>query len=190
MVATYVNQSKLLIGRISASIEINPHESASRAKVREAMGIEADYPEEELSTNIYRVYEADIIEEGVIKAETELIEITMPSDMPKAGAEVFIPNEKVIANAMGFQEKMEESICLGRTRISVDENNIEKNPNNVLLKPSVIQRHVFVGGTTGSGKSYATGILLEEINKFGIPIIILDSQNEYAGVAEGLGGRY
>src|SRR6266542_270382 len=55
LVATYVDHQKFLIGRISASIEINPHESASRSKVREAMGIKADYPEEELSTNIYRV---------------------------------------------------------------------------------------------------------------------------------------
>jgi hypothetical protein len=66
----------------------------------------------------------------------------------------------------------------------------EQEPrNNVLLKPQFIQRHLFIGGTTGSGKSYATGILLEEIHKFGIPIVILDSQNEYTTLTEELGGK-
>lgn len=185
LVGTYVSNSRFLIGRISGSIEVNPHESAGRAKVREAMGIEADYPKEELSTNIYRVYEADVVEEGIITGENALI--TEPSDMPKAGAEVFIPSEIVIAQAMGFERNSNISLCLGRTRITAD-NETQQN-NNVLLRPSIIQRHIFVGGTTGSGKSYATAILLEEINKFQVPIIILDSQNEYIGLATGLGGH-
>jgi hypothetical protein len=87
----------------------------------------------------------------------------------------------------------ESSLCLGRTRITIDSDpDASDKPevrNNVLLKPQFIQRHLFVGGTTGSGKSYATGILLEEVNKFNLPIVILDSQNEYTALAEGLEGR-
>ena len=196
LAGTTISETKFLLGRISGSIEVNPHESASRAKVREAMGIDADYPEEVLSTNIYRVYEADIIEEGLIHAEGKL-EITEPSDMAKAGATVFIPSEIVVAQAMGFEMKPETALCLGRTRITAEVEMAEgetakpngQNPDNVLLKPEIVQRHIFIGGTTGSGKSYATGIILEEINKLGLPIVILDSQNEYIGVAEGLGGK-
>lgn len=191
LIGTDVGEGRFLIGRVSASIEINPHESALRAKVREAMGIEADYPEEELSTNIYRVYEADIIEEGFVTGEE--LEISEPADMAKAGSEVFLPTEVVIAQAMGFETDPEKSLCLGRTRITANgefTTDDEQEPrNNVLLKPQFIQRHLFIGGTTGSGKSYATGILLEEINKFNLPIVILDSQNEYTALAEGLGGR-
>jgi DNA helicase HerA-like ATPase len=193
LVGTYIADKKFLIGRISASIEVNPHESAPRAKVREAMGIEPDYPEEELSTSIYRVYEADIIEEGLaIGEEAEgRLEITEPSDMAKAGATVFLPTEMVIAQAMGFEKDPEKALCLGRTRIMAEDVlSTEKEVfNNVLLKPEIIQRHIFIGGTTGSGKSYATGIILEEINKFGIPIVVLDSQNEYIGVAKDLNGK-
>ncbi|MFB0523758.1 MAG: ATP-binding protein, partial [Candidatus Bathyarchaeia archaeon] len=191
LVGTDIGEGKFLIGRISASIEVNPHESASRAKVREAMQIEADYPEEELSTNIYRVYEADIIEEGFLKGEK--LEISEPADMAKAGSEVFLPTETVIAQAMGFEKDPKESLCLGQTRIAADvelPTDSEQEPtDNVLLKPQFIQRHLFIGGTTGSGKSWATGILLEEINKFVIPIVILDSQNEYIALTEGLGGK-
>src|SRR5690348_9536824 len=66
LVGTWISKSQFLIGRISASIEVNPHESASRSKVREAMGISSDFPTEEFSINIYRVYEAEIIEEGTL----------------------------------------------------------------------------------------------------------------------------
>jgi len=192
LIGTRLAEDKFLIGRISASIEVNPHESAGRAKVREALDIEADYPEEALSTNIYRVYEADIIEEGVITggAESSRLEITEPSDMAKAGADVFIPSETVIAQAMGFETDRRDALCLGRTRIMAEDvlSPAEAVLNNVLLRRDIIQRHLFIGGTTGSGKSYATGIILEEINRLGLPIVILDSQNEYIGVAEDLGG--
>src|SRR5690242_7405949 len=82
LVATSVGDYKFLIGRISASLEVNPHESASRSKVREAIGIEADYPTEDYSTNIYRVYEAEIMEEGVyqiIDGQITSLQITEPS---------------------------------------------------------------------------------------------------------------
>lgn len=193
LVGTHIDGQKFLLGRISSSIEVNPHESAERAKVREAMDIKADYPQEELSTNIFRVYEADIVEEGLIVDEekSSRLDITEPSDMAKAGEAVFIPTEAVIAQAMGFETDPEKSLCLGNTRILAEDSvgTDSETLNNVLLNPQFIQRHLFVGGTTGSGKSYATGILLEEINKFKLPIVILDSQNEYIGVAEGLEGK-
>jgi DNA helicase HerA-like ATPase len=196
LVGATISDRAFLIGRVSASIEVNPHESAPRAKVREAMVLEADYPTEELSTNIYRVYEADIIEEGTIsvKGEEHQLEITEPSDMAKAGETVFIPATEVVTKAMGFGKEAESALCLGRTKItaedilSLEEVGNKETDNNVLLKPDIIQRHVFIGGTTGSGKSFATGILLEELNKFELPIVILDSQNEYVALTEDLGG--
>jgi len=153
------------------------------------MKIEADYPAEELSTTVYRVYEADIIEQGVITKDG--ITIREPMDMAKAGQPVFIPTEEVISTAMGFGKDSSSSLVIGHTRILegglVKEG--EEIPENVLLKPEIIQRHIFIGGTTGSGKSFATGILLEELNKFKLPIVILDSQNEYLALTVDLGGR-
>lgn len=188
LVGAVLDKKRFLIGRISSSIEVNPHESASRTAVRHAMDITPDYPEEGLSTTVYRVYEADIIEEGFV--DESRIEITEPSDMAKAGADVFIPSEDVIAQAMGFLRDAEKALCLGQTRITAEDVLIDEKEaiNNVLLKPEIIQRHIFVGGTTGSGKSYATGIILEEINRFKLPIIILDSQQEYIHLAQELGG--
>lgn len=189
LVGAVINERTFVLGRISGSIEVNPHESPSRTAVRHAMEIEADYPEEGLSTTVYRIYEADIIEQGILSKD--VVDIVEPMDMAKAGAPVFIPNEEVISKAMGFSKDPTKALSLGRTRIvgtEVDERE-EEIPENVLLQPEIIQRHIFVGGTTGSGKSYATGILIEEINKFKVPIVILDSQNEYIALTEDLKGR-
>lgn len=192
LVGAALDENKFLIGRVSASIEVNPHESPSRTAVRHAMDIEPDYPEEGLSTSVYRVYEADIIEEGCIAVEKgkPYTAITEPSDMAKAGTAVFIPIEEVIAQAMGFEKDAVKALCLGRTRITAEDVlSLEKEiDNNVLLKPDIIQRHLFIGGTTGSGKSFATGIILEEINRLGLPIVILDSQQEYIHLAKELKG--
>jgi len=188
LVGAIINEKTFVLGRISDSLEINPHESPPRTAVRHAMGIEADYPPEDLSTTVYRVYEADIIEQGIITDQG--LEIFEPMDMAKAGAVVFLPNEEVIAKAMGFEENPDNALIVGHTRVIESLLMDEKEASeNVLLKPEIIQRHIFIGGTTGSGKSFATGIIIEEIHKFGIPIIILDSQNEYIPLTEDLGGR-
>ena len=48
LVGAVLDKKRFLIGRISSSIEINPHESASRTAVRHAMDIAPDYPEKGL----------------------------------------------------------------------------------------------------------------------------------------------
>ena len=102
LVGAVITDKTFVLGRISGSIEVNPHESPTRTAVRHAMEIEADYPGEGLSTTIYRIYEADIIEQGILAKDG--VEIVEPMDMAKAGASVFIPNEEVISKAMGFQK--------------------------------------------------------------------------------------
>lgn len=185
LIGTHVSDESFLIGRISSALEVNPHETPARAKVRETLDIPPDYPREEFSTLIYRIYEVDIIEEA-IQIDDQLI-IQQPSNMPVAGASVFLLPNEIIARAIGFEVDREFSLCLGTTQIV--SNSDADIGDNVLLARKVIQRHIFIGGTTGSGKSFSTGILLEEINRMHMPIIILDSQKEYRGVAKGLGGK-
>ncbi len=63
--------------------------------------------------------------------------------MAKAGERVFIPSEDVISKAMGFATNPDDSLVLGRTKITME--NEEKPTNNVLLKKQIIQRHIFIG---------------------------------------------
>jgi len=60
---------------------------------------------------------------------------------------------------------------------------------DVLLRRESIQRHFFVCGTTGSGKSYAVGVLAEELVRQHLPVIFIDTQDEYSEMVRALGGQ-
>jgi len=175
LVATTLTDTKFLIGRVSAGLEANAVKTSSDA-----------------DDSVCRRYEVDVMEEGLITDGADGPKITMiePSDIATAGADVFIPGKTVMANALGFAIDSECSIDLGKTRITAEDALIKTggSADDVLLYPELLQRHVFICGTTGTGKSYATGILIEEVVKQGIPVVILDSQREYTNLAKELGG--
>lgn len=175
LVASRISDAKFLVDRVSGGLEMDAVDSRA----------DADEP-------VWRRYEVDVMEEGLIADGADTLEITMiePSDMATAGADVFIPGETVMANAMGFATAAEQSIDLGKTRITAEDALVKtgESADDVLLHPEVLQRHLFICGTTGTGKSYATGIIIEEVVKQGIPVIILDSQREYTNLAKELGG--
>jgi len=182
LVATSVSNNIFLVGRVTSSHEYNPHESVSRIAPREAMGIIPDYPGEELSLTIYRRYQAEIIDE--VKLVDGDYKIYSPEKMPKSGSEVFVPPQKVITDVMGLEVDPEKSLNIGTLAVSLAEE--EDIP--ISIKREIIQRHVFIGGTTGGGKSYAARVLAEEIHKQGIPIIFFDTQYEFVPLTEALGG--
>jgi DNA helicase HerA-like ATPase len=47
---------------------------------------------------------------------------------------------------------------------------------------------LFIGGTTGSGKSYFASVLLEELEKLSRPALVVDSQDDYREFSRLLGG--
>lgn len=56
------NENTTLIGRVRSAYENNPNERAEDINVRDTLSILANYPREEDSTTIYRIFEADLIE--------------------------------------------------------------------------------------------------------------------------------
>ena len=56
-------EQSILIGRIRSAYEHNPNEVADAINVRDTLGIRPNYPSEGDSTTIYRLVEADLIEE-------------------------------------------------------------------------------------------------------------------------------
>lgn len=163
-----------LIGRVRAAYEHNPNEMPESINVRDTLGIRANYPEEEDSTIIYRLIEADLIEE--IQPEGT----QAPQTLPKSGADVFIANETEIVQSLGLVEDEVRGLYIGDTATGT--------PTKITLKREAIQRHMFICGTTGSGKSYAMGVLAEEIIGHGIPVIFIDTQDEYSDLVTKLGG--
>lgn len=53
----------------------------------------------------------------------------------------------------------------------------------------MIQRHIFIGGGIGSGKSYTRGVLAEELNALGVPQVNIDVNGELVEATKELGGR-
>ena len=182
LVAAQVNSNTFLVGRITSSHEYNPHESSDRITVRDSMGIKPDYPEEDLSLTIHRRYQVEIIDE--VKEINRGYEIYPPEKMPKSGSHVFVPPRDVIIDIMGLESDPEKSLNIGSLAVSL----AEEAEMSVKIKRDIIQRHVFIGGTTGGGKSYAARVLAEEIHKQGIPIIFFDTQYEFVPLTEALNG--
>lgn len=181
MVATPLRgSSSLLLGRVTGSVEVNPHESPSLVTTRDVFPeMRTEYPGEGVSTSIYRVYEAQVLEclrDG---------QVLPPEDMPQSGQPVLIPPDDAFFESSGLLADPAEGLHIGHTAFSLGSG----HPVPVVLKREVIQRHFFVGGTTGTGKSYGTGVLIEEVQKHGIPVVIFDSQDEYSAMTKDLKGR-
>jgi DNA helicase HerA-like ATPase len=49
---------------------------------------------------------------------------------------------------------------------------------------TLVQKHVSILAKTGSGKSYAVGVLMEELIKKGVPIVVVDPHGEHGSLAE------
>lgn len=155
-----------LIGRVKAAYEHNPNESPDNINVRDSLHISANYPQEEDSTIIYRLIEADLIEE-LLPQGTQA-----PQTLPQSGTEVYAASEAETVQALGLIQEQQKGLHIGTTASG--------RRTDIVLKRDAIQRHIFICGTTGSGKSYAMGVMGEEIIKQGIPIVFIDTQDEYS----------
>jgi DNA helicase HerA-like ATPase len=122
--------------------------------------------------------EADLIEE--LFDEEGKQRIRAPQTLPNSGANVHIANGDEIVFALGLAQESSLGLHIGET--------VSGTITPINLKREAIQRHLFICGTTGSGKSYATGVIVEELVKHKLPIVFIDTQNEYSNLVEVLGG--
>lgn len=183
VVAVAVKKNTLLVGRVTSSHENNPHFSPDKVAVRHAMNIKADHPGEELSITVFRLYEVEVLEQATSKNGKYVIR--PPDILPTSGTRVVIPKSEVIGEVLGIKIRKEDGLFLGNLASTISaETNVP-----VVINKETIQRHFFVGGTTGSGKSYAAKVLAEEIHKHGIPIIFFDTQNEFVPLTKQKGGH-
>ena len=163
-----------LIARIHSAHEHNPNEGPEDINVRDTMGISSSYPPEEDSTIIYRLAEAELIEETINGT------MQKPQTLPRSGAKVFIANEDEIVKTLGLVDDEKKGLKIGAT--------VAGTTTEIILKREAVQRHIFLCGTTGSGKSYAMGVITEELVKHRLPIIFIDTQDEYSKLVKKLKG--
>jgi len=177
------NEETILIGRIRSAYECNPNESVERVGVRDTLKMPRSYPNEEESTKIFRLVEADLVEEIIDRkvAENGKKETRAPQNLPNSGAEVFVADPDEIVQTLGLEKEENKGLFIGNTTSGT----IAK----IILKRQAIQRHWFICGTTGSGKSYAMGVVTEElVQKHKLPVVFIDTQDEYSELVKKLGG--
>lgn len=182
LVSVKVGKNDFLIGRVISSHESNPHFTADKIAVRHSMGIIPDHPAEKFSITVFRTYEVEIVDQvSIFDGEYSIY----PSEsLPKAGSKVFVPDKRMISEVLGIVETKENGLYLGNLSTSISS----ESEIPVVLKKDIVQRHIFIGGTTGGGKSYAAKVLAEEIHKHKLPIIFFDTQEEFVPLTEKLNG--
>jgi len=149
-----------LIARVRSAVEKNPNETPEDINVRDTLGIPANYPKEKDSTIIYRLVEADLIE------EITSLGMRAPETLPKAGTDVYLASGDDVVAALGTITSKPNGLFIGEASGGTD--------TPIVLKRETVQRHMFVCGTTGSGKSYAMGVIVEELVKLNLPVVFLD----------------
>lgn len=170
----------LVLARVSNAWEVNPHEDALSSNVREVLPIRTEYAPEGMSTVIYRIVEIEPLEEALLSGDGRVEAIREVQTLPRAGAPVFAAPPDLIVGALGLDPDPDRGIHVGSVRGAPDV--------PVVLKRDVIQRHVFIAGGIGSGKSYTRGVLAEELQALGVPQVNIDVNGEMVEATEELGG--
>jgi hypothetical protein len=173
---------RLVLGRVVNTWEHNPHEDAQGSTVSEVIPFPTTYAPEGESTVIYRAVEVEPMEEAILNEDDTIAEIVEVSTLPRAGNPVYGASEEMVAKALGLEEDENEGMVIGTLRGAGNA------PVNAIIKKSAIQRHVFIGGGIGSGKSYTRGVLAEELHMLGVPQINIDVNGEMIEATKELGG--
>ncbi|MGC8584594.1 MAG: helicase HerA domain-containing protein [Thermoplasmata archaeon] len=98
-----------------------------------------------------------------------------PKNPFKAGEPVYIADDGIIRETLGLGVKKDHSAYIGflhnhEIPISLDIN-------------SLVQKHISILAKTGGGKSYFTGILVEELLKNDVTTVIIDPHGEYSSLS-------
>jgi uncharacterized protein len=171
----------LILARVEDVHEVNPHEDALSSTLREVLPFGTTYAAEGSSTVIYRIAKAEPLEEAVLDSAGEVVEIRSVTTMPLAGARVYSAGPELTIATLGLEREPDDGYDVG-TIYGADD-------VPVVLSKGVVQRHIFIGGGIGSGKSYTRGVLAEELHRWGVPQVNIDVNGEMIEATAEIGGR-
>jgi uncharacterized protein len=168
-----------VLARVVDTWEHNPHEDAQGSTVAEVLPFDTQYAPEGESTVIYRVAEIEPMEEAILNDKGQISEVVELVTLPRAGANVYVADSDLVAAALGLEPNPEQGLEIGHIRGTTLP---------ATLKRNIIQRHIFIGGGIGSGKSYLRGVLAEEYHALGVPQVNIDVNGEMIEATKQLGG--
>jgi len=97
--------------------------------------------------------------------------LQVPRTPFRAGEQVFKADDRLIKEVIGLKDYTETGAYIGLLkghdiRVEIDIN-------------SMVQKHLSVLAKTGAGKSYITGVIIEELMKHHATVVIIDPHGEY-----------
>lgn len=99
-----------------------------------------------------------------------------PSTPLSAGKPVYLADNEFIEDVIGLSGYERSGAHIGTLKGHDLPVNLDIN--------EMIQKHIAVIARTGSGKSYAVGVLIEELLEKDIPVVIIDRHGEYASMVQ------
>ncbi len=190
------DENRAHYGRIIAGSELNLRARPGGMQKDDAYGMRrTDIRSSELSPDLVRVMEIELLGEISVLGNGSL-EITEPTHLPHTGQPVYELPATIIPKLLNIPEaeKVEDEkvqdkptsasgLYLGR---------IESGGHSIpfFLPNSAIARHIAVLGKTGVGKSYAVGVLMEELYEKKIPMLSFDVLGDTEQTANELKGKH
>jgi hypothetical protein len=93
-----------------------------------------------------------------------------------AGTAIMPAEETLIRNVLGLNASKENGAYIGL---------LKGHDIRVFLDiDALVQKHICILAKTGGGKSYACGVLIEELLKKKVPMVIIDTHGEYHSLNE------
>ena len=171
-------------GRIIAGSELNLRARPASMQKDDAYGMRRlDIRPSEQSPDLVRVMEIELL--GELHFHDGTLSITEPHQLPHTGQPVYELPAGVIPRLLDIPspEEQDRGLHLGE---------IESGGRTVsfLLPVQAIARHIAVLGKTGVGKSYAVGVLMEELYEKQIPMLSFDVLGDTEQTAAELEGRH
>lgn len=179
-------------GRIIGGGELNARARPGGMQKDDAYGMKrTDIRSSELSPDLVRVMEIELLGEITIKEDDNTLEVAEPTQLPQTGQPVYELPATNIPKLLSIPENIDgndnpaspDGLYLGK---------IESGGRSVpfFLPNKALARHIAVLGKTGVGKSYAVGVLMEELHHKNIPILSFDVLGDTEQTAKELKGEH
>ncbi len=171
------------IARIFDASWVDIYAEPAAVHLRSLLSIEDTLPQVPGAPGRFRIAKAEVLEEAIIK-EDGLALLPSIQTLATPEAPVYRATREVFELLLGLPpgQIKESSFAIGTLASGGEEVPVPLPVN------SVLSRHVLMVGTTGSGKTWARGILMEELQKLKLRQVNFDVHGEYVRAAQELGG--
>ncbi|NHJ31868.1 MAG: ATP-binding protein [Asgard group archaeon] len=125
--------------------------------------------------------------------EFHVVEVVLVSNISHED-DLSTPNAWISPGSMVFEcrDDLLELAVFGKERgvMSIGLFAEHSGEINVKLNPNILGSDgLAIFGSRGSGKSYAAGVIIEELSEFGLPTLIVDPHGEYWGLSHTAGPK-